>query len=153
MLKTVGTFGLPRVHHDCVAAWPSQCASDTVTAFHRDVSELNICGNILNSDGRASRRGLKVLSSLLGVDSCTHHQYSQCSCNQQEAFKLLSNYYQTIKSTNGPHIKTMPHFLKIIIFCFFTTKKICKWSYKTLNINIIFIHCLMLKHATPQTMA
>jgi len=104
LLKTVSTFGLPRVHHVCVAAGLSQRDSDTVTAFHRNVSELNICGSILSSNGRASRRGLKLLlSSLLGVDSYTHHYYYQCAHNQQSAFKLSPDY-------KSKYNFTIPHF-------------------------------------------
>jgi len=56
----------------------SQRASDTDTAFQRTVSEFNICGKILSSAGRASRRALKLwLSSLLGVDSYRRHHCCQ----------------------------------------------------------------------------
>jgi len=113
LFETVSTLGLPRVHHDCVTAWLSLRVSDTVTAFHRQVSELKICGNILSSDGRASRRGLKLLlSSLLGVDSCRHHYHFDTFT----ASRKLSNYHlhhQSIRIIFSQH-----HFFNIYLFTF-----------------------------------
>jgi len=97
--KLVSTFGLPRVHHAFVVNWLSLRNSDNDTAFHTAVSELSICGRILRSNGRASRRGLKLLlSSLVGVDSCRHH--CQCQCNNEQRSSQMVTY----------HIITTPHF-------------------------------------------